>query len=110
MVLGQDVERLPQYPGGESAFYAYVKKEMKYPAESKKKGIHGKVWIEFYVNVDGTVDPNTVKIIHGFTEEMNDEAKRLIVASKGWIPGKFKGKPSKEKLIIPVPFVIEEKK
>ncbi len=102
-----DAANLPQYPGELKEFYAYLNKNLVYPVEAKKKNLTGRVWIEFYVNSDGSIDKDAIKIVRGIDKECDEEAIRLIRESKAWIPGKRADKPSREKLVLYVPFVIE---
>ncbi|HMQ00572.1 MAG TPA: TonB family protein, partial [Cyclobacteriaceae bacterium] len=49
------VEESAAPKGGLAAFYDYVQKKMKYPAQARRMGIEGKVFVEFVVNKDGTI-------------------------------------------------------
>lgn len=102
-----DIANLPQYPGELKAFYEYVQKNLQYPINAKKNNVSGKVWVEFYVNPDGSIDKKAVKIIKGIDMECDQEAIRVVTESKGWIAGKRDNKPSREKLVLYIPFLVE---
>ena len=42
-------EQNPQFPGGDKACLDYIKKNMCYPEEAKKKGIEGRVFVQFVI-------------------------------------------------------------
>lgn len=96
------VENMPKYPGGLSAFYAYVGKEMKYPTQARKMGVEGKVFIEFIIDKSGAL--TKVKVIKGIGAGCDKEALRVIKNSPPWLPGKQRGIPVKVKKIIPIVF------
>lgn len=104
-----EMTNLPQYRGELKAFYEYVKKNLIYPSNARKNNINGKVWVEFYVNSDGSIDKNAVNVIKGIDSECDQEAIRVVTESKGWTPGKRDGKASREKLVLYIPFIIETK-
>ena len=49
------VEVMPQYPGGMQELMQYLAKNIKYPPKAEKKGIEGKVMINFIVEKDGSI-------------------------------------------------------
>ncbi len=89
--------------GGLPKFYEYVAKNIRYPAEARKKGIEGKVFVEFIVDVNGDVD---VTGVSGIGAECDLEVMRVMQMSPKWIPGKNKNIPVKQKMILPITFTI----
>lgn len=51
----QQVEVMPEYPGGETALLNDLIGAIKYPEEAKKNGIQGKVYVSFVVDEQGKV-------------------------------------------------------
>src|SRR5690606_8032461 len=49
------VDESASFPGGMDALYKFVGGEISYPEDARKKGISGKVFIEFIVEPDGSV-------------------------------------------------------
>ena len=49
------VEDQPQPPGGMGAFYKYVGTTLRYPAQARRMGIEGKVFVQFVVGKDGSL-------------------------------------------------------
>lgn len=96
------IEKRPEYPGGMSAFYSYISDNISYPVEAKKKGIEGKVYVTFMVNIDGTID--AVNVIRGIDTECDAEAVRVIRKANKFIPGVTKGEPQFVRMRIPIYF------
>ena len=96
------VEQQPEFPGGPSAMAKWLGDNIKYPAEAAKKGIEGRVIVQFVVGSDGTV--GNVNIMRGVDPLLDKEAVRVINAMPKWTPGKQDGKPVAVKYTIPVTF------
>ena len=96
------VEQQPEFPGGSSAMAKWLGDNIKYPAEAAKKGIEGRVIVQFVVGSDGTV--GNVNIMRGVDPLLDKEAVRVINAMPKWTPGKQDGKPVAVKYTIPVTF------
>lgn len=96
------VEQPAAPPGGYQAFYNYVDQTLKYPALARKKGIEGKVYIQFVVDKDGSLtEVEAVKKIGGGCDE---EAVRVVQAAPKWSPPMQRGKPVKQRIIMPITF------
>lgn len=99
------VENDPVPSGGMDGFYRAITKEMKYPAEARRKGIEGKVFVEFVVEKDGSLSNFIIR--KGIDETLDAEAVRAIKeASPNWSPGTQRGKPQRVNLILPIKFKI----
>ena len=48
------VEETAAPQGGMPAFYEFVGKKLKYPAQARRMGIEGKVFVEFVIERDGS--------------------------------------------------------
>lgn len=93
---------MPRFPGGASSLRNFVKKEMKYPAEAKKRNIEGAVLILFTVDEKGIVkDP---RVVNGDREYFNKEAVRVVDKFPRWIPGEVDGKPAPVQISVPIEF------
>jgi len=95
-------EVMPEFEGGQEAFLKFVAKHIKYPSPARRMGIEGKSYIEFIVDVDGTI--TQVKIYKGIGAGCDEEAVRVIQSSPKWKPGKQQGKPVRVKMVLPVNF------
>jgi TonB family protein len=97
------VHENPQYKGGFNELFAFISKEIKYPAEAVQKKINGKVYLKFVVEKDGSV--SDVSVLKGIGGGCNEEAKRVILATSGnWTGGKQNGKPVRVYFTIPIKF------
>jgi periplasmic protein TonB len=88
--------------GGMSAFYEYVGKKIKYPAQARRMNIEGRVFVEFVIERDGSI--TDVKAIKGIGAGCDEEAERILTAAPKWKPGKQRGKPVRQKMVLPIMF------
>lgn len=91
---------MPQ--GGYQAFYDFVAKKLKYPAQARRMGIEGKVYVEFIVDRDGSL--TNVRSIKGIGAGCDEEAVRVIQSAPKWSPPKQRGQPVKQKIVLPITF------
>jgi protein TonB len=96
------VEESATPKGGYPAFYKYVGEKIKYPAQARRMGIEGKVFVEFVVNRDGSIVD--VKVLKGIGAGCDEEATRIVQSAPAWTPGKQRGKPVRQKMVIPITF------
>jgi protein TonB len=94
---------LPQFTGGEAAFTAYLKKNLRYPAEALRQHATGKVMVSFVLGANGLVTYATV--LRGPHKLLNEEALRLIWHMPAWQPARQHGQPVRVSCTIPVVFV-----
>ena len=98
----QFVEDQPAPIGGMKAFYAYVGKQMKYPAQARRMGIEGKVYVTFVVGKDGSL--TDVKVLKGIGAGCDEEAVRVLSKAPKWKPGKQRGRPVRVRMQLPIIF------
>jgi protein TonB len=96
------VEETATPKGGMQAFYKYVADKMKYPAQARRMGIEGKVFVEFVINRDGSI--TDVKAIKGIGAGCDEEAVRVVQSAPPWNPGKQRGKPVRQRYVVPITF------
>jgi len=96
------VEESATPKGGMGAFYKYVGDKMKYPAQARRMGIEGKVFVEFVINRDGSI--TDVKAIKGIGAGCDEEAVRVVQSAPAWNPGKQRGKPVRQRYVVPITF------
>jgi periplasmic protein TonB len=96
------VEESANPKGGYPAFYKFVGEKIKYPSQARRMGIEGKVFVEFVVNRDGSIVD--VKAIKGIGAGCDEEAVRIVQSAPAWTPGKQRGKPVRQKMVIPITF------
>lgn len=96
------VEDQPAPNGGMPAFYQYITKKLKYPAQARRMGIEGKVFVQFVVDKDGTL--TEVQAVKGIGAGCDEEAVRVIQGAPKWKPGKQRGRAVKVRMILPITF------
>lgn len=98
------VEETAAPVGGMNAFYEYVGKQMqgKYPAQARRMGIEGRVFVEFVVEKDGSL--TDVKAIKGIGAGCDELAVKVVQGAPKWKPGKQRGKPVRQKMVLPIVF------
>lgn len=88
--------------GGFAAFYKEVANRMKYPAQARRMQIEGKVFVEFVINRDGSI--TEVKVLKGIGGGCDEEAVRVLETSPRWKPGKQRGLPVRQRMVLPIIF------
>ncbi len=88
--------------GGLSSFYEYIRTNMKYPAQARRMGVEGKVYVQFVVDKDGNLID--VKAIKGIGAGCDEEAVRVVKEAAKWKAGKQRGKPVKQRMVMPIAF------
>lgn len=113
------VEKAAEFPGGISKFYKYVGKNLKYPEAARRNGIEGKVFVEFVINQDGSIDDESVRPLTQeelnrvskskdvtFDPDCQGEAVRLLKNCANWIPAPIKSTAVKQRMVLPIAFRI----
>lgn len=96
------VEQMPEFPGGTAKMLTFISENIKYPQSAMEKGIEGKCFIQFVIDVDGSI--TNVELMRGFDEECDAEALRVVNLMPKWKPGKKDGKPVRVHYVIPIAF------
>lgn len=100
----EEVEQMPQFIGGEQAFFKYLGEHINYPVDAKKNGITGTVYVYFVIDKKGNVRNAEVKRGVRGGEDLDAEALRVINEMPAWEPGYQKGKPASVQYTIPIKF------
>ena len=108
------VEEKPVFPGCESASDKYacfqemmqkhIRRNFKYPESAITMNQQGKVYVQFTIQKDGTVDD--VKL-RGPYQILEKEAARIISKLPKMTPGKQRGTPVKVPFSVPINFVLQ---
>ena len=96
------VEVMPEYPGGVNAMYEFIQKNLKYPESAKEKGLEGRVYVQFVVEKDGSL--NDITVLRGVCDEIDAEAVRVVKAMPNWKPGINNGEPVRVQFTLPFKF------
>ena len=100
------VEDMPSFQGkGQEGFREWIAKNLRYPEIAAENGISGRVFVQFVVEPDGSV--NKVEVVRGVDPALDKEAIRVVSASPKWAPGKQRGKPVRVAYTFPIVFVLQ---
>jgi protein TonB len=91
--------------GGMTAFLKWVGENMKYPAQARRMGIEGKVFVQFVVDKDGSL--TDIKVLRGIGGGCDEEAVRVLQKAAKWTPGKQRGKSVKQRMSLPITFRLQ---
>lgn len=113
------VEKHAEFPGGMGKFYRYIMENLRYPPDAKRNGIEGKVYVEFVIHQDGSIEDTTVRALGSddlqkinlpkgiiFNSDCQDEAVRLLKECPDWNPALIKNRPVRQKMVVPIIFKI----
>lgn len=92
---------------GMQAFLTWVAKNLKYPAKAQRMQVEGKVILQFIVEKDGSF--TDVKVLRGIGAGCDEEALRVIQRAKPWNPGKQRGRPVRQRMVIPIHFRLAQR-
>jgi periplasmic protein TonB len=105
--INDDWETRPSFPGGQKQFYKYMAKNIHYPASAVNSNTQGKVYLNFTIEKDGSID--NIKVVKGVSKDINAEAIRVLKSSPKWIPGTHHDKPIPFRYSIPMNFELPKK-
>jgi periplasmic protein TonB len=91
------IEKVPEFPGGIEGLTNHIKQNFILP---NVKGLHGRVFVEFVVEKDGTV--SDVKAIRDIGYRTGEEAVRVVKLFPLWIPGQHNGKLIRIRYSLPI--------
>ena len=100
-------DQLPEFPGGIQAMMKFLSTNIKYPVEAQKKGISGRVIVQFVIMEDGTLDQ--AKVIRGVDPLLDEEALRVVKSMPKWKPGMDRGEAVKVRFTAPIMFNLSKK-
>jgi len=101
-----NVQKMPQYPGGEVELLNFIKTNTNYPETAKAEKIEGRVIIRFIVNKNGNAEePVILKGIHPL---LDAEAIRVVKMLKGFTPGYQGDKPVSVYYMVPISFTLPQ--
>jgi len=116
------VEVPAQPKDGMAKFYKFIADNIKVPKSARKARVSGRVYVQFVVDKDGTIMPDSVRVLrleelkempYGANnralnflqnEDCENEAVRVIRMSPPWLPGTQRGKPVRQRMIVPIIF------
>ena len=101
-----EVEQMPEFPGGMEAMINFIQTNIKYPKDAIKQEVSGRVMVMFVVETDGSL--SNVRVARKVFPSLDAEAVRVIKIMPKWKPGKEKGKVVRVNYTMPVVFSIKK--
>ncbi len=96
------VEENAMPEGGMPAFYKYLSGTLKYPSQARRMNVEGTVYVQFVIEKDGSL--TDIKIVKGVGAGCDEEAERVIREAKKWKAGKQRGRPVRQRMVVPIMF------
>jgi len=81
---------------------AFIQGNVKYPKKDRKKGIQGRVFVQFVIEKDGSTSSH--QVVRGLSPSINKEAIRVIKKFPKWTPGRVNDHPVRVKYTLPFTF------
>jgi len=100
------VEQQAEFPGGPAAFARFLQKNLKYPAAAQRANVSGRVYVQFVVNTDGSIQD--VQVLKSVGFGCDEEAVRVIKSVPRWNPGKQSGRAVRSRFTQPITFQLSE--
>ena len=100
------VEQMPEFPGGMPAMIEFLQTNLKYPKDAIKQQVGGRVMVMFVVETDGTL--SNVRVARKVFPSLDSEAVRVVKTMPKWKPGKEKGRPVRVNFTLPVVFSLKK--
>jgi TonB family protein len=93
----------PHFIGGDEKLMELIRKNMRYPASARRKGIDGTVYLAFTVQKDGSIQ--NLRVLKGIDQDCDMEALRVLGLSNGrWNPGMMRGVPVNMAFVFPIKY------
>lgn len=96
------VEEEPEFIGGTEAMFEFIEDNTNYPEKAKNNNIHGRVFVGFIVERDGSL--SNIHVMRGIDPECNDEAVRVVSTMPKWKSGKNNGETVRVEYLLYVDF------
>jgi protein TonB len=103
----EQVDQIPEYPGGMPAMFEFIGKNLKYPKEAIQNKIQGKVVIKLIIEEDGSISETAIVKSLGYG--CDQEVSRVVKAMPRWAPGKKGNQLVRTAFELPVMFALERK-
>lgn len=95
-------EQMPEFPGGTTALYQYLGKNIRYPLDMRKQKVEAKVIATFVVDAKGRI--KNIEVVNKVPQPFAAETIRVLKRMPVWIPGKQGGKLVNVRYTLPVDF------
>lgn len=97
---------LPTFKGGMTAFSDFLSDNLIYPKEAVKLQEEGKVYLNFKIDVDGSL--KDIRVSKSVSFLLDQEALRVMKLSPNWEPSMQKGRKISVTYTIPITFQLKK--
>lgn len=94
-----------KFPGGDSALFSFLARNIVYPQVCADSGVQGKVYVKCTVEKDGLV--SSAKTIKGVHPALNEEAERVVKVLPAFSPAYQQQVPVRSVVMVPVLFKVK---
>ncbi|WP_069660303.1 energy transducer TonB [Arcticibacter eurypsychrophilus] len=101
----EELEQMPEYPGGLAKFYSYIGKNYVYPASARESEVSGRIVMSFIVEKDGSL--TDIKVLKDLGMGTGEEATRLLRKTIKWTPGIQNGRAVRVQYTLPIMLNLE---
>lgn len=99
------VEKVATFQSGNlETFRMWVQNNLVYPSDALKKGVSGRVTIQFAVTSKGEVVD--VKILRGINASLDNEAYHAVLSSPKWEAAQQGGRAVRQQFVMPIIFTL----
>jgi periplasmic protein TonB len=98
--------QLAQFQGGMGAFGKFLQKNFKYPEAAQRANVSGKIYVEFIVEIDGSL--SNINVIKSVGMGVDEETIRFLKLSPKWISANYKGKNVRSRFTMPLNICLSE--
>jgi TonB family protein len=90
-----------EFKTGMSGFANHLMGNLKYPSAAQRANVSGTVYVQFVVDIDGTL--RDYKVLKSIGFGCDEESVRVLQLSSGnWKPGKLRGRAYRSRFTIPI--------
>ena len=93
-------EQMPIFEGGDAALLKYLRENLKYPDNTKERGMQGRMVVGFVVEKDGSL--TNVKVLRAVDIALDAEVLRVVKGMPKWIPGRHNGQRVRVRYLLPI--------
>jgi len=99
------VDEMPQFPGGDAKLLEFIAVNTIYPDVARENNIQGRVIVRFCVGSKGNV--SQASILKGVSEDLDNEALRVVEKLPLFKPGRQGGKDVPVWYMVPITFSLQ---
>jgi periplasmic protein TonB len=88
------------------SIWKFLQKNFKYPEAAQSANVSGKIYVEFIVEIDGSL--SNINVIKSVGMGVDEETIRFLNLSPKWTPAKYKGRNVRSRFSMPLNICLSE--